>query len=569
MNSDITISCYYRLLADICEISEVSLDAPDDIAYDWLVHTGPMLEKQVLRYIEGERVENPEFPEWLMPLWERFLTSKEDKVLRCIRQLLLFCYKIEYEPTHEQIESAQKAFEEVDEAIATWDEAFTGQISDSWLFRRARQIVGSIIYRINWSEIVPMHGPGAVFPPRPPQHKSCFRTLYNNIVERYPFDQYFHGLPSFWEESLVEFDYTLTNCDVIQAKLTAVPKDSRGPRLICVHPAEAIWIQQGQRALLENAITRHPLTRGHVNFTDQTVNGNLALSSSKSGYLCTLDLKEASDRISCLLARHLLGDYAYGWLSCSRASTIKLIDGRVHVLRKWAPMGNALCFPVQSLLFYSLVSAGIYCHYGVNCPDIYVFGDDILFPSKYYDGAIRGLVMAGLVPNQNKTFRKGLFRESCGVDAYNGKDVTPLRLKRDSYSCIQDACSQANLAMRLRMRGYEHCATFMYSMLKQSWRLPKSNNPDSQGLFEYVDCSAGQLLRLEPSCRYRRGVQKLAVRIAMVKSGCKTVSMGDWYHLQDSLLRLTRMGEVQSDRGTEYPDPYLVRSTYGWSEVKP
>jgi hypothetical protein len=35
------------------------------------------------------------------------------------------------------------------------------------------------------------------------------------------------------------------HADIIEAKLIAVPKDSRGPRLICVHPAESIWIQQG------------------------------------------------------------------------------------------------------------------------------------------------------------------------------------------------------------------------------------------------------------------------------------------------------------------------------------
>jgi hypothetical protein len=107
-------------------------------------------------------------------------------------------------------------------------------------------------------------------------------------------------MPTFWHDIMVtESKGRIMEKTDIVAKLTAVPKDSRGPRLICVHPKEAIWIQQGQRLKLEAAITSSNLTKGRINFTDQTVNGGLALESSKSGRLATLDLKEASDRISC------------------------------------------------------------------------------------------------------------------------------------------------------------------------------------------------------------------------------------------------------------------------------
>jgi len=153
-----------------------------------------------------------------------------------------------------------------------------------------------------------------------------------------------------------------------------------------VHPAESIWIQQGQRQLLESRIESHPLTKGKIAFTDQTVNGKLALSSSKTREFCTLDLREASDRISCSLVKALFGPHTYEWMSCSRATHVKLLDGRVIELKKWAPMGNALCFPVESLVFFSLVVAGIRSHYGENCNDVYVFGDDIIFPSKYHNG---------------------------------------------------------------------------------------------------------------------------------------------------------------------------------------
>jgi len=562
------IEWFRCLLVDISLSEKCPLDAPSNLAYEWLVIDAPLLEKQVLSYIEGSRAENPDFPEWLKPLWDIFVLYKRGETLRSIRQLLLFCYKTEHEPTTQQLQEAQKAFEEVDRTVGVWNHSFSSYVLPSHTFREARRYVSSIIYRANWQEIEPSHGPGGIYPTRNPSDKSKFCTIYTKIQQYYPADQYYCGLPSFWDDHFVhERTGQLSESECITAKLVAVPKDSRGPRLICVHPAEAIWIQQGQRQVLERCITTSYLTRGKINFTDQTVNGKLALESSKSGYMCTLDLKEASDRIGTNLVRYLFGDYVYDLISCARASSIRLLDGRVIELNKWAPMGNALCFPVQSLVFYSLVRAGIRCRYGVTCDDIYVFGDDILFPACYYEGAIGALVSAGLVPNINKTFRKGLFRESCGVDAYNGIDVTPLRIRKWDVSSVSSAISLCEVASRLRRKGFEHCSASIYKTVRKRWgKLPYSNNPDCQGLFEYVDRDFAWLLLNEPNCRFRQRFHKWAVRGRMLKSRCISVPNGDWYHLQDSLLRIARMGDKQSDRGTEYPDPYQVRLTYGWSD---
>jgi hypothetical protein len=567
VHKELLLIWFRSLLVDIREETGVPIGAPDCITYEWCFIEAPLLEKQVLAYIEGTRAENPILPEWLIPLWVKFLSTKEALYLRALRQLLLFCYKVEHEPTTEQLKAAQAEFENTDDSIATWDTAFNSSLSGMQVLSTARQYISSIVSRINWPDILPSHGPGGIFPSRKPSEKSCFRTLYKSITEKYPYDQNYCGIPSFWKEVMVdEVIGPLQEVDYITAKLTAVPKDSRGPRLICVHPAEAIWVQQGQRGLLERAITSHPLTKGKINFTDQTVNGNLALSSSASGYLCTLDLKEASDRMSCQLVLHLFGDYTYNWLSCSRASHIKLLDGRVRELRKWAPMGNCLTFPVQSIVFFALVRAGIRCRYGINCTDVYVFGDDILFPSKYYDGAVRGLAMAGFVPNMAKTFYRGLFRESCGVDAYNGINVTPLRMKKTSIASPQHSMALFDLAKRLRQRGYENCSSAIYSKLREHWGpLPLCNNPNAQGFVEYVRRDLGWILRNEPRCFFDTEYHQWIVQCLLVSSSITTVVDGDWYHLQDSLLRLEHTPkDVISDRGTEYASPYSVRLTYGW-----
>ena len=561
------LNIFSCLLADIHELSGVATSPPDGITYDWVLKEAPKLDKEMLMYLEGAG-EEPAFPEWLLPLWVTFKSTMDAKILKYIRQILLFCYKIEIEPTYEQLKEAQKAFEDTDEAISALDSYLSGSYSRV-LHSYARQLVGRIICDINWAEITPSHGPGAVYPPAKPWNKSAFSTVYTSIDEKYPITDNFCALPSFWDDVVVKGDKCLTSASDIVARLVAVPKDSRGPRLICVHPKEAIWIQQGCRALLEKAITsKKSQAHGRIAFNDQSINGGLALSASSSREFVTLDLKEASDRISCELVRLLFGDYAYSWISCSRANKVRLLDDRVITLRKWAPMGNALCFPVQSLIFWALVRSGIRCRYGINCNDVYVFGDDIIFPSKYYDGALSALVRSGLVPNRSKTFRDGFFRESCGVDAFKGKDVTPHRLRKVEPSSVSGATSMCRLAKAMYMDGYHHTADALYRCVSKAFgKLPLGNNPDAQGIYRYINVGLDGLLLMDAPIKYNRKLQRYESPCLLVGGRVISISNGAWWHLQDSLIRLASKRAISAERGLEYAVPHRVRSKRGWTEV--
>jgi hypothetical protein len=567
MGSSYMIKVYERLLADISELSGVQLCTPNEITNEWVLKEAPKLDKELLLYIEGTG-ELPVFPEWLSPLVELFVSSMDAKYLRFIRQLLLFCYKVEYEPTDEQLKAAQAVFEDTDEAIAIWDDHFDR--THKAFYSAARQIVGRVIYRINWSDIIPSHGPGAVYPSAQPCDKSDFSTIYSTIDPYYPYYDYFCGIPSFAQDLWKENNRSLRQSESIEARLVAVPTDSRGPRLICVHPRESIWIQQGCRKLLERAImsSKSPC-HGRITFNDQGTNGKLALESSKNREFCTLDLKEASDRISCKLVRFLFGDYAYGYLSCSRASEVKLLDGRVIKLRKWAPMGNALCFPVQSLIFYALVRAGIRSHYGIDCREVFVFGDDILFPTKYYDGAVQALARSGLIPNPNKTFRHGFFRESCGVDAFKGVNVTPHRLRRLDVESVSGAMSVSSLAKRLRIDGFRMTSDGLYRMLSDhGWKLHLSNNPDAQGIFRYEPCQLDTLMRYG-YVRFNSRIHRWESKLLLVTGTIRRIRNDAWWHLQDSLLKLEALPPSEgTDRGLEYTVPHRARLKRGWTEVR-
>lgn len=555
----ILINVYYSLLVDIEELTGVHLDFPDDLTMSWVLIEAPALDKNVQQYLEhGTHV--PDFPDWLRPLWDAFINTvfdegdlvplckKRARLLQCLRTILVFGYKAEFEPSYEQLQNAVTAFEDANQGVAIWERSFKMERVPGPTFREARRLVGYVIGRANWSEVIPNHGPGAVFPPHSPCNKGNF-DICTPINEYYPYDKNFccldpHGT-GFAELRSRDWD----SYDSIVAKLVAVPKDSRGPRLICVHPKEAIWIQQGQRHVLEDAITKNHLTSLRINFDDQSINGSLALRASFSREFITLDLKEASDRISKSLVEYLFGTYAYGYLSCSRASHVKLLDGRLLELHMFAPMGNALTFPVEALVFWSLARAGILSRYGHNCDDVYVFGDDIIVPSEYYEGAIGGLISAGLIPNMNKTFRKGFFRESCGVDAYSGEDVTPFRCKVRGINSYSDAESLCDLAKRLRISGFSNTSSFLYSCInrrlsvvarKSYPRLSMTNNPDCQGLMEYVDCDSEHLIRNEPRVTwcYKTHCWKVPYRKRARTS--EVLKTHAWWHVQDSLLNLVR-----------------------------
>jgi hypothetical protein len=583
------LESYHRLLADVRILSGVHLDIPDEIAYSWVLTIAPKLDKAVLAYLEEGTIPCDitesracllldMFPLWLRPLLEEFLLTGKPFLLRLLRTALQFVYKVEHEPTSEQISDAVLAFEQTEEACALWDSVHIGHYPECHVLSLARKTVAYTIGKCNWRKLVPRHGPGGVFPTFDHYDRTNFTNIYETIEEYFPFFDYFCMLPSFISEVIQSKGWQDSPPSRnIVAKFQAVPKDSRGPRIICVHPRESVWIQLGLARVLEDAITRSPLTGGRINFTDQTVNGLLALSASADQQYCTIDLREASDRMSRGLVNLLFGDYTSSILSCCRASHIAMPDDRVLELKKWAPMGNGLTFPVQSLVFWSLVRAGIECVHGVKTTDIFVFGDDIIVPSKFYDGAIRGLVSAGLVPNQNKTFRLGFFRESCGVDAFKGVVVTPLRMKKGSVSSLNYIVSNLDLAKRLRQGGYEQCASYIYSCCRSALRnmrsrkfpkgiyLPLCNNAWSAGLYEYINVDLAHLMRREPRLKFSRDYHTWGSRVLLVRARLDARPKHDWYHVQDSLLAIGN-SDGCTERGTEYAIPYRTRPSYGWTD---
>lgn len=309
-------------------------------------------------------------------------------------------------------------------AMAT-DDVTTVVSSQCAVARRARKLLARVFQHFDPTDIVPRHGPGAVATRQKLWDKFHWTNVSDRITELYPFDAYFMA-----SLGHVCDDYkTITSLSStsLPARVLLVPKDSRGPRLISCEPVDFQWVQQGLSKAIVELVESHKLTKFAVHFTDQVPNRCGAILGSIEGRYATLDLKEASDRVSLDLVHLLFPENLCRYLDACRSLSTVLPNGQELTLQKFAPMGSSLCFPIMALTIWAILHAA--------APDAYtrerilVYGDDVIVPTAYAANAIEQLESFGLLVNRDKSCISGLFRESCGADAFKGVNVTPVRIR--------------------------------------------------------------------------------------------------------------------------------------------
>jgi hypothetical protein len=351
--------------------------------------------------------------------------------IRDIRQFCFMFYKIDGDYPKELVDECIKSFCEVDETLTSCTDLTPDKYGYIY---QAQKIVKILFKNLDPWDIRPRPGPGQTAEKTLHEDRYQPSIIYNDIHRRYPYYRYYFCNFDHLQSS-VRSTGPYQHRDHGYSKLTTVPKDSRGPRIICMEPHEYMWFQQGLRRLLYDSLERHSLTAGRVNFTDQTINRRLALESSKSGKFATLDMKEASDRISKDLVAelfHEVPELRDCLLALSTPAT-ELPSGDIIRTNKFAPMGSALCFPVMSVVHFVLAVSIIMVDTGVSMQEaarkIYVYGDDLIVATDAVHSLFEGFPIYDLKFNVDKSFFSGRFRESCGVDAYDGTDVTPVRIK--------------------------------------------------------------------------------------------------------------------------------------------
>lgn len=437
-------------------------------AVDTALATGTVLQVPSFGRKKGSKL--PRFLGWL--IGQVFSSDGVERLdasplaLRHIRQLLYLFYKLELPYAQEVVEDFLDDFKRVDAGLN--DPVVTVLPGLGKLARKASQLISRALANCSPRDIVPGHGPGAVATGEQMEQKAYFKRLYADLEEYYPLDEYFflnashhsanlgaNGLNTrcFKTGKLLPFE----ELEHSTAKVVLVPKDSRGPRLISMEPLEKQWIQQGQCRVLVKTLETHWLTRGHINFERQDINQSLALLASMaasgvvhdldrvvnamphcsqptSSDLVTIDMKEASDRVSLTLVQSLFPECWVRALMASRSTMTTLPNGEIVKLNKFAPMGSAVCFPIEALSFWAIAVSAILLHYphmrlATARKRVWVYGDDIVLHAEDYRIVEAALVKFRLKLNPNKCCTTGSFRESCGVDAYKGIVVTPTRIK--------------------------------------------------------------------------------------------------------------------------------------------
>lgn len=281
-------------------------------------------------------------------------------------------------------------------------------------------------------------------------------------------------------------------------KISFVPKTAKTHRAIAVEPLLNGFVQKGIDIEL-----RKKLKRIGIDLSDQSKNQEMArlgsLTDSEDSFV-TIDLSSASDSISIGLVKNLLPASWVYLLDLSRSKEYSL-NGRVKRYSKFCSMGNGFCFPLETLIFVACCK--VLCGDAKPGRDFSVYGDDIIVRKPHAEKVLKGLKILGFLPNEDKTFITGPFRESCGADYFKGVDVRPYILD-EKLDSLQSIFKFLNLSRRNEL------ATHFFS---ETWDLVLSHVPKRFRFFRPftgqsdtgITAWADQHLT-SPSCRFKNGI---------------------------------------------------------------
>jgi hypothetical protein len=366
-----------------------------------------------------------------------------------IRQLTLMFSKIALPCSNTRIRKAMQGYIECEKEVVDFDNKRSTIELDA--FRRMSNMLfatslSEADHKIYNLEMYPKHGPGAT------ADKLTGNRKWNQHA--WPIRMEEAGLPAgefllpnwrFYDQ-YSDIDFLEPGAEM-PVKVITVPKTLKTPRIIGIEPTVMQYMQQSILPILLDALqpsnglhARDDFLAHVIGFNDQSPNQRLALEGSLKQELATLDLSEASDRVSCRLVEEMLRD----WPHLSKAvfatrSTKADVPGHgVQTLSKFASMGSALCFPIEAMVFTTLIFLGI--EKALNTPftrkslkrfkgKVRVYGDDIIVPVEYVQTVVDSLESYGFKVNSRKSFWTGKFRESCGKEYYDGQDVSIVKVR--------------------------------------------------------------------------------------------------------------------------------------------
>lgn len=473
-----------------------------------------------------------------------------------LRQLLLFAKKAEYDcPVKNKVEEIRE-FLTVDVALPApngiWESddpgAWSGELEsfqshfsmahggNATLYRNLDLVSGflaSALGRYDYRDWRFRHGPGAIAESTGPSNKYLWRNWSGRLDSVFPMaDCGYHSYASWASDMVVR----KVGSKDPPSRLICVPKTYSKPRLIAAEPSEHQWCQQNVwHYFCDRA--RDSWIFDFVRFRDQSLNQSLCLEGSKEGTLATLDLSSASDRVTCWAVEALFRSNPplVRALAASRTRFVELpqpygFGGLYRKLNKFSTMGSACTFPVESLLFLAISLAAVITDRKQRVTletvrslagEVAVFGDDIIVPVDHRAAVQDALEVCHFQVNTAKSFSTGRFRESCGVDSFNGQEVTPIYWKGVQDGKPESVARTIALHNNLQNRFLMRTAGYVASTLR--------------GLsIPYVEAGSGAVglktrtgLRNRLKKRYNEGLQRFEVLVHTISGTVQKTATND------------------------------------------
>lgn len=464
------------------------------------------------------------------------------EAIQSIRQICNWYKKVAISCTPKRNSAALEKYMQTDRDLGSLP--ILSSEDDLRAFEEVSRIVISSVFgeEVDEESLLPHHGPGSTAEKIRNNGKYCWWNFcwYDQL------DGYFDQTMLFSSEVRYHTECAEMAISELEStvRVISVPKTLKAPRIIAMEPVVMQMAQQSLKDYMVERIERLPLTSGHVNFTDQRINQRHALVSSVTRRAATLDMSDASDRIHKELVWRMFSvNPRLRDLIFSCRSPYADVDGKRIMLNKFASMGSALCFPVMSLYFYVLLIKAWHDKRALQptintirraARGIYVYGDDIVIPVDEVDSSVSTLTKFGNVVGLGKSFWQGSFRESCGVDAYAGKDITPVYQRQLFPEKWRDASRIISAVMTANLfweKGFCRTALVLKKHVEDVVGSLPQLRKDAEGLGWWFD-DTGDI----PVVRYNHKLQRLEVRTIVPQTILEKDELRDYNALFKCLL---------------------------------
>jgi hypothetical protein len=370
--------------------------------------------------------------------------------IQSLRQLTLMFGKIELDCSLSRQRKAIQTYVKCEQEVREFDSKLSDR--DITEFREMSNLLFRTVFSkvdrdVYYGRIVPKHGPGSTADGLSANGKFNQQTWTTRLEAVFAAGENLLPNWSFYS-GLEEVDFLEPGTEV-PVKVTLVPKTLKSPRVIAMEPTCMQYMQQGiYRSFLEH-FYRNDFLSKVIGFDDQTPNQELARLGSIDNRTATLDMSDASDRVSNQLVRAMLSDWPYfsKAVDATRSRRAVLPDGTEIRLAKFASMGSALCFPIEAMVFLTMIFVGIQRSLNTTLSrrdllsfseSVRVYGDDLIVPIDHVLTVVQTLEHFGARVGLDKSFWTGKFRESCGREYFNGHDVSITRVRQAFPTQLHD-----------------------------------------------------------------------------------------------------------------------------------